>query len=78
MDEAESEATWSVVNQAFSEDLRMIQAQQRMIDTYPGSGHGGIAADRGLTLFRNLMKRLIEAEGANSTAPNNRESLHVE
>lgn len=62
MEQEESEAVWDIVKEAFSEDLQMIHAQQRMIDTYPGQRMAGIAADRGLVLFRNLMKRLIADE----------------
>jgi hypothetical protein len=47
------------------EDLRIIQAQQRIIDAHPGPRMGVIAADRGLVLFRGVMKRLI----ANETLP---------
>lgn len=62
MDEAEAEAIWNVVKDAFREDLAMIEAQQRILDFHPGDRMGGIAADRGLTLFRRLMKRLIAEE----------------
>lgn len=64
MEEEESDAIWAIVLEAFSEDLRMIQAQQRTIDTQPGCRMAGIAVDRGLVLFRNLMKRLIAGEAS--------------
>jgi len=64
MEVAEADAMWQVVLDAFAEDLRMIQAQQRIIDSSTGGRMGGIGADRGLVMFRNMMKRLIAAEGA--------------
>ncbi len=62
LEETESAAMWEIVTAAFSEDLRMIEAVQRTIDTYPGHRMAGIIADRGLVLFRNLMKKLIAGE----------------
>jgi len=66
----ESDAIWQLAKEAFSEDLRMIEAVQRTIDTHPRDRMGGIAADRGLVLFRNLMKKLIAGETP-PTAANN-------
>jgi vanillate O-demethylase monooxygenase subunit len=71
MDEEESDHVWEIVMRAFSEDLHMIQAQQTVIDSYPGTRMGGIAVDRGLVMFRNLVKQLISREGIedNQTTP---------
>jgi phenylpropionate dioxygenase-like ring-hydroxylating dioxygenase large terminal subunit len=62
VEKEESDAMWEIVKDTFAEDLRMIQAQQKIIDAHPGQRMGGIAADRGLVLFRNLMKKFIAAE----------------
>ena len=64
MEQEESDAIWAIVLDAFSEDMSMIQAQQKMIDDHPARRMGGIAADRGLVLFRNLMKKLLAGETA--------------
>lgn len=63
----ESDAVWGIVQEAFTEDLKMIEAQQQNIDHHPGRRMAGIAADRGLTLFRALMKRLVAAEAPHQT-----------
>jgi len=70
VDEEEADMMWEITQAAFSEDLQMIQAQQRIIDAHPGNRMCGIAADRGLTLFRNLMKKLIAAENSAIDAKN--------
>lgn len=62
MENEEADEIWAVVVKAFAEDLEMIQAQQRTIDTHPGERMGGIAADRGLTLFRQKMRKMIADE----------------
>jgi phenylpropionate dioxygenase-like ring-hydroxylating dioxygenase large terminal subunit len=62
MSREESDAVWAIIRDAFTEDLNMIEAQQRNIDQHPGHRMAGIAADRGLTLFRALVKRLASAE----------------
>lgn len=58
----EAEAKFKIVEEAFREDQAMIGAQQRMIDRHPGKRMNWINADRGLTLFRSLMERLMAAE----------------
>jgi vanillate O-demethylase monooxygenase subunit len=58
----EADAIWEIAKAAFLEDLKMIQAQQNTIDLHPGARMAGIAADRGLVLFRNKLKRLIAKE----------------
>jgi hypothetical protein len=70
MEEEESSAIWKVVQEGFTEDLQMIQAQQRMIDTHPGRRMVGIAADRGLVMFRGLMKQLIANEASGGKGEN--------
>jgi vanillate O-demethylase monooxygenase subunit len=63
MDPDEAESIWSIVRNGFVEDLDMIEAQQRVIDDYPRPyPMAGIAADRGLVMFRNLMNKLLDAE----------------
>jgi phenylpropionate dioxygenase-like ring-hydroxylating dioxygenase large terminal subunit len=64
MEQEEADAIWAIVLEAFSEDLAMIQAQQRTIDLHPGHRMGGIAADRGVVLFRKSMQKLIADETA--------------
>jgi phenylpropionate dioxygenase-like ring-hydroxylating dioxygenase large terminal subunit len=58
----EADAIWEIAKQAFSEDLKMIQAQQKIVSFHPGHRMLGIAADRGLVLFRNKLKKLIAEE----------------
>jgi vanillate O-demethylase monooxygenase subunit len=58
----ESDGLWQIMLETFAEDLQMIQAQQKVIDDHPGHRMAGIAADRGLILFRNVMKSLLAAE----------------
>ncbi|MGH3426482.1 MAG: hypothetical protein ACRDQZ_02730, partial [Mycobacteriales bacterium] len=62
LDREESELMWKIVQETFSEDLRMIEAVQRMIQEHPGHRMRGIVADRGLVLFRHLMQKLLAAE----------------
>ena len=60
---------WSVVGTAFDEDRRMIEAQQRTIDRFPGEKMVGIAADRGVALFRRTVERLKAQERAVAAPP---------
>lgn len=62
VDKAEADGIWATINMAFGEDVRMIEAVQKTIINHPGHRMGGIAADRGLVLFRNMMKKLIVEE----------------
>jgi phenylpropionate dioxygenase-like ring-hydroxylating dioxygenase large terminal subunit len=55
----ETDAIWQVSQEAFVEDLKMIEAQQENVALDSPHRMGGIAADRGLVMFRSLMKRLI-------------------
>ena len=69
VDVSEGAAMWSIVLATFAEDVKMIEAQQRVIDQHPGEQMGGIAADRGFTLYRNLIKRLSSEEAMATAAP---------
>jgi vanillate O-demethylase monooxygenase subunit len=60
--DADAEIGWSLVQDAFQEDLRMIEAQQRNIDLFPGHSMGGIAADKGLVIFRSILKKMMQEE----------------
>jgi hypothetical protein len=40
----------------------MIEAQQRNIDLFPGHSMGGIAADKGLVIFRSILKKMMQEE----------------
>jgi phenylpropionate dioxygenase-like ring-hydroxylating dioxygenase large terminal subunit len=62
MKQEEADSIWRIVLEAFNEDLHMIEAQQRVIDEHPGGRMAGIEADRGVVLFRDLMKKLIASE----------------
>lgn len=62
MDQEEADAMWQIILQAFAEDLRMIEAQQELMDTHPGTRMAGILADRGLVHFRRLIKQLLANE----------------
>jgi vanillate O-demethylase monooxygenase subunit len=55
---SEFEAMWTVVKDTFAEDLKMIEAQQIIIDEHPAHQMAGIAADRGFVLFRKMVSRL--------------------
>lgn len=52
----------AVTTQAFQEDKRMIEAQQRVIDRDPGHPMMPTVHDRGLLLYNRLKHRLIAAE----------------
>ena len=67
--ESRLDGIWSVVGAAFEEDRRMIEAQQRMIDDCPGERMVGIAADRGVALFRRIVERALDREQADCIAP---------
>jgi phenylpropionate dioxygenase-like ring-hydroxylating dioxygenase large terminal subunit len=50
------------ISEAFVEDRRMIEAQQRMVDRYPGETMAFILADNGLALGRRLIDEKLKAE----------------
>ncbi len=65
-----TEALYQSVGQAFDEDKRIIEAQQRLIDQDTRSGGAvptmkPIAADLALVQFRRLLDRLLAAEKTN-------------
>lgn len=68
MSEEESQHVWEIAEAAFLEDKFMIEAQQEVIDHSPDKRMGWIDADRGSSLFRALMERLIKAESSASDA----------
>jgi phenylpropionate dioxygenase-like ring-hydroxylating dioxygenase large terminal subunit len=66
------DAFFSVVMAAFTEDHEMIEAQQRMWDiTPPDQPMAFIAHDKGPSMFRRIITRLITAErnGSHGEAP---------
>lgn len=65
-DEGLRDLLMTVAAQAFGEDKVMIEAQQRVIDQTPHPQILPTAHDRGVTLFGNLVARLMREE---STAP---------
>ena len=46
------------------EDRAMIESQQRILDTAPAPGFVPIAADRGITMYRGIVRKLAHAESA--------------
>jgi len=64
-----AQQVFALVEQAFAEDKVMIEAQQRVISNHPGKRMGWINADRGLSLFRSTMERLIAEEQERNAAP---------
>ena len=56
------------VEEAFHEDLAIIEAQQRVFDADPNYQLLAIGADAALTYFRWVLARRIEAEGSTARA----------
>lgn len=56
------EQMWALAQQAFGEDKRMIEAQQRNILLQTGAPVQSITDDRGPTLMRKVIDRLLAAE----------------
>lgn len=56
------EGMWALANMAFEEDKVMIEAQQRNIKLQTGAQMVSITDDRGPTMFRKAVERLIEEE----------------
>jgi vanillate O-demethylase monooxygenase subunit len=56
------------LEEAFNEDLAIIEAQQKVFDADPNYQLLAIGADAALTYFRWLMARRIEAEGSAARA----------
>lgn len=51
-----------ILQAAFLEDKDMLEAQQKIIDLDPTRQPIPLAADRGVTIFQGLMKKLIREE----------------
>ena len=62
IDDKGAQRIWQVVQEAFFEDLRMIEAQQKIVDKDPGGRMAVIASDKGLVLYRRLTARLLKEE----------------
>ncbi|MGA0804926.1 MAG: Rieske 2Fe-2S domain-containing protein [Pseudohongiellaceae bacterium] len=58
------EGMWALAQRAFAEDKRMIEAQQRNVRLQTGAPLQAIADDRGPTMMRKVLDRLIAAETA--------------
>ena len=56
------EGMWALAQKAFAEDKRMIEAQQRNILLQTGAPLESITDDRGPTMMRRVLDRLIAAE----------------
>jgi phenylpropionate dioxygenase-like ring-hydroxylating dioxygenase large terminal subunit len=56
------EGMWALAQKAFAEDKIMIEAQQRNIRLQTGAPLQAITDDRGPTMMRKVIDRLIEAE----------------
>jgi phenylpropionate dioxygenase-like ring-hydroxylating dioxygenase large terminal subunit len=56
------EGMWALAQKAFAEDKRMIEAQQRNIRLQTGASMQAITDDRGPTMMRKVLDRLIAAE----------------
>ena len=65
-DEALRDVLMGIAGQAFAEDKTMIEAQQRIIDQTPHPRIMPTAHDRAVTLFNQLVARLVREE---TTAP---------
>ncbi|MBS0367057.1 MAG: aromatic ring-hydroxylating dioxygenase subunit alpha [Proteobacteria bacterium] len=61
-DEALKDAMMATTQQAFEEDRTMITAQQAIIDRTPSPTVIPSAHDRGITMFHNMVARLIKEE----------------
>ena len=57
-----------VAGMAFGEDKRMIEAQQRVIDTTPDPRIMPTSADKGVILFNRLVERLAREERGEARA----------
>lgn len=68
-DEALRDVLMGIAAQAFAEDKTMIEAQQRVIDQTPQPRIMPTAHDRAITLFNQLVARLVREEAAASSEP---------
>lgn len=62
------EAFYEVAKQAFAEDRKVIEAQQRVIDLHPEERMMKLASDRGLQLFRQLWNEMLHSERSHETS----------
>lgn len=56
------EGMWALANMAFAEDKKMIEAQQKNIKLQTGAPMVSITDDRGPTMFRKVVDKLIKEE----------------
>ncbi len=56
------EGMWALANMAFAEDKNMIEAQQKNIQLQTGAPMVSITDDRGPTMFRKVVDKLIKEE----------------
>ena len=57
----------AIANQAFDEDKVMIEAQQEVIDNAPTVPMMPTTADKGITIFSQVMRRLVREESTTKT-----------
>ena len=62
-----SDTRGSVADQAFGEDKVMIEAQQKVIDRTANPQIMPTTADKGVTLYGQIVRRLIAAEATSPT-----------
>ncbi len=67
-DDAARDSMMQTIHQAFAEDKVMIEAQQRVIDTTPDPRIMPTTADKGVTIFNQLVQKLAGAAPARSHA----------
>jgi vanillate O-demethylase monooxygenase subunit len=65
-DEALRDILMGIAGQAFAEDKTMIEAQQRVIDQTPNPRIMPTAHDRAITLFNQLVARMVREEASTS------------
>jgi vanillate O-demethylase monooxygenase subunit len=65
-DEALRDILMGIAGQAFAEDKTMIEAQQRVIDQTPNPRIMPAAHDRAITLFNQLVARMVREEASTS------------
>jgi len=66
-DEARRDLLMGIASQAFGEDKVMIEAQQRVIDRTANPQIMPTTADKGVTLYGQIVRRLIAAEATSPT-----------
>ena len=76
-DEAMRDQLMKLAGQAFGEDKRMIEAQQRVIDATAEPRIMPTAHDRGVTLFDRLVRHMVREEAAATEQPRTRPSRDI-